>query len=197
MISRSTRATNNTKRIEAKMTQALGLIEFTSISCGIDVCDEMLKAANTELLRAGTICPGKYMVLLSGETGDVRQALAAAVATEERHIMAHYCLPNCHREILAVLRRRRRVKLKAEGALGMFEYSRVITSIAAADAALKAAQVQLLELRTGFGIGGKGFFLLSGSVGDVRAAAEACLLLPNQISCRVIPKPDSQILEYL
>jgi len=179
------------------MAKALGLIEFTSISSGIDVCDEMLKAANTKLLRAGTLCPGKYMVLLSGETGDVRRALDAAIATEERHIMDHYCLPNCHPEILSVLERPRRSTPKAEGALAMCEYSRVITSIAAADAALKAAQVQLLELRTGFGIGGKGFFLLSGSVGDVRAAVEACDSIPNQISCRVIPKPDSRIFEYL
>lgn len=179
------------------MAKALGMLEFTSISCGIDVCDAVLKAATTELLRAGTTCPGKYLVLLCGETGDVRQALAAAARANEPHLVAEYCLPNCHPDILEALRKQAKAKESVDRAIAMFEYSRIVTAIRACDAALKAAQVELINLRIGFGIGGKGFFLLHGSVGDVRTAVAACQDLPNRISLRVIPKPDRQLLHYL
>ncbi len=179
------------------MAQALGMLEFTSISCGIDICDAVLKAASTELIRAGTTCPGKYLVLLCGETGDVRQAIESAKQSGERHLIDEYCLPNCHPDILGVLRKRPQKKEELTGAVAMFEYSRVVTSIRACDIALKSAQVELINLRTGFGIGGKGFFLVNGSVGSVRAAVTACQDMPNLISLRFIPKPDCQLLQYL
>lgn len=179
------------------MSKALGLLEFTSISCGIDVCDAVIKAATTELLRAGTTCPGKYLVLITGETGDVRQAITTAKMAEDNKLIAEHCLPNCHPAILDALRKRIPRNNELTGAIALFEYSRVVSAIIACDLALKSAQVKLVDLKTGFGIGGKGFFILNGSVGDVRAAVTVCNNLPHLISIRLIPKPDSQLLHHL
>ncbi len=43
---------------------SIGLIELGSIAAGFEVADAMLKAAETEILLARSICSGKYMVLI-------------------------------------------------------------------------------------------------------------------------------------
>jgi microcompartment protein CcmL/EutN len=58
-------------------------------------------------------------------------------------------------------------------ALGIIETISVATAIVAADAAVKAAEVTLTELRLANGLGGKSFVLLIGDVSNVEAAVEA------------------------
>ena len=59
------------------------------------------------------------------------------------------------------------------GALGTIETFTVASVILAADCAVKSADVEILELRTARGMGGKGVVLLTGDVADVTAAVEA------------------------
>ena len=59
------------------------------------------------------------------------------------------------------------------GALGTIETFSVASAILAADTAVKAADVDILELRTARGMGGKGVVMLTGEVADVTAAVEA------------------------
>ena len=51
------------------MGRAIGMVELSSIARGIETSDSMLKAAQVELLRSVTVCPGKYMVIVGGEIG--------------------------------------------------------------------------------------------------------------------------------
>jgi microcompartment protein CcmL/EutN len=44
------------------MSNAIGMIELSSIARGIETCDFMLKAAQVDLIRSSTVCPGKYIV---------------------------------------------------------------------------------------------------------------------------------------
>ena len=68
----------------------------------------------------------------------------------------------------------------------------------AADVAVKAANVRLIEIRIGFAIGGKGFVTLTGDVGSVRAAvAAAAKEEALLVSKTVIPKPSRQLVEKL
>ena len=68
----------------------------------------------------------------------------------------------------------------------------------AADAAAKAAQVTLIEVRTGYAVGGKGYFTLTGDVGAVRAAVAAAEKQSElYIGSTVIPRPSKQVLESL
>ena len=53
---------------------SIGLIELGSIAAGFQVSDAMLKAADVELVLARTICSGKYMVLIGGETAEMPDA---------------------------------------------------------------------------------------------------------------------------
>ena len=49
------------------MKRAIGLVELKSIPAGIQTADEMLKAAEVELIMANPVCPGKYVIIVSGE----------------------------------------------------------------------------------------------------------------------------------
>ena len=59
------------------MGRAIGMVELSSIARGIETSDSMLKAAQVELLRSVTVCPGKHMVIVGGDPGAVSSSLAA------------------------------------------------------------------------------------------------------------------------
>jgi len=61
----------------------------------------------------------------------------------------------------------------AVDSLGIVETTTVAATLLAADAAAKAAAVHLIELQLGRGIGGKGFFTVTGPLAEVEAAVEA------------------------
>lgn len=51
------------------MGKASGMVELSSIARGIETSDYMVKAAQVDLIRSSTVCPGKYMVIIAGDIG--------------------------------------------------------------------------------------------------------------------------------
>lgn len=49
------------------MSKAIGMAEFKTVSAGITAADAMVKTADVEIIEAETVCPGKYIVILTGE----------------------------------------------------------------------------------------------------------------------------------
>jgi ethanolamine utilization microcompartment shell protein EutS len=82
-------------------------------------------------------------------------------------------------------------------ALGIIETINAVSSITVADAAVKAANVKLLEVRMARGLGGKAFVILTGEVQSVKTAvkaAEAELAEAGVItSYSVLPRPHKDI----
>jgi len=152
---------------------ALALLELASIAVGIEAGDAMVKRAPVDVVHAGTIQPGKYLVLVAGAVADVEEALAAGVEVGACCLVDTVFLPNIHVQVIAALRGVRRAGVGE--ALGVVETATVSATIEAADAGLKGARVELLELRLGDGLGGKGYLLFDGSVADVEAAVAAAV----------------------
>ena len=150
------------------MGPALALLELASIAVGIEAGDAMVKRAPVEVLRAGTVHPGRYLILVTGEVADVEEAFRAGVEVGGASLVDTVLLPNVHAQVVAALRGQRRGG--AGEALGVVETATVAATIEAADAGVKGAAVELLELRLADGIGGKGYLLFDGSVSDVEAA---------------------------
>ncbi|MCW5847027.1 MAG: BMC domain-containing protein [Anaerolineae bacterium] len=152
---------------------ALALLEFHSIAGGIEAGDAMVKRAPVEQLLSGTIQPGYYLVLVTGEVADVVEAVDAGVLTGGDCLRDRLLLPNVHPGVVAALRGERApgaANAGAFNALGIVETSTVAAAIVAADAGLKGAEVRLNQLRLGDGLGGKGLALFVGLVSDVDAA---------------------------
>jgi microcompartment protein CcmL/EutN len=155
----------------AAIEPALGLLELDSIAAGIAAGDAMAKRAPIEVIRAGTVHPGRYLVLVGGAVADVEEALEAGQETATTSVRDVVFLPNVHPGVVAGMRGVRR-EATAE-ALGIIETDTVASTIRAADAGLKGARVQLLELRLADDLGGKGYLLFGGPIAEVEAAVEA------------------------
>jgi microcompartment protein CcmL/EutN len=150
---------------------ALGLLEFDSIAAGIAAGDAMAKRAPIEVLRAGTVHPGRYLVLVAGAVADVEEALTAGQEEGAGSLRDAVFLPNVHPGVVEGMRGAR--PAAESEALGIIETQTVAAILEAADAGLKAARVQLLEVRLADDLGGKGYLLFDGPVAEVEAAVEA------------------------
>ena len=146
---------------------ALALLEFDSIAAGITTGDAMVKRAPLDLIKAGTVQPGKYLVLIGGQVADVEEAIDAARTTAQETLIDIVFLPDVHPDVVAAVAGAR---CTDDGeALGIIETTTVAAIIQAADAGVKGARVTLRELRMADGLGGKGYLLFGGSVADVEA----------------------------
>lgn len=178
------------------MATATGMAELTSIARGIETCDYMVKAAQVDLLRSSTVCPGKYMIIVGGETGDVRAAMAEGIKRGGELVVDTLMLPNVHEQLIPAISMTNQVDVR--GAVGVLEFYSIASAIIAADVAAKAANITLIEVRTGYAIGGKGFVTLTGDVGAVRAAVEAARKDAELlVETTVIPRPDKKLFDAL
>ena len=151
--------------------KTIGLIELSSVAAGFEVADTMLKAGNVRLILSRSICSGKYMVLIGGETAAVQAAVAAGSDASNGCMIDSFVIPNVHPDVFLALGRTQPVE--PNGALGILESFNVATLIQGADASAKAAAVQLLEIRLAMALGGKAFVTMTGDVSSVQAAMAA------------------------
>ena len=149
---------------------ALALIDFGSIAAGIEAADAMAKRAQIAVLKAGTVQPGRYLVLIGGSVADVEESLAAGLEVGRDAVHDHVFLPNVHPEVVSAIGGGRLPEV--QDALGVVETVSAASVIRAADAGIKGAGVHLVEIRLADGLGGKGVVLFSGLVADVEAAVE-------------------------
>ena len=149
---------------------ALALVEFSSIAAGIQAADAMVKRAPIDTIRAGTVQPGKYLVLIGGLTADVEESLAAGREIGSEAVLDFVYLPRVHPEVVEAIGGGR--VPRPIDALGVVETTTVAAAIQAADFGVKGANVRLVEVRLADGLGGKGITLFSGLVEDVEAAVD-------------------------
>lgn len=177
------------------MVKALGMVEFVTVSAGMTGADTMVKTAEVDIVEAATVCPGKYIVIISGEISAVKSSVEAACANHPEKVIDQFVLGAPHESLYpAIYGATPPEKVEA---LGVMESFSAATAIVAADAAAKTALVQLIELRLARGMCGKSYLLLTGSVSAVTAAIERArqeaegrgMLLDSSI----IPRPDTKI----
>ncbi|WP_346417387.1 BMC domain-containing protein, partial [Listeria welshimeri] len=138
----------------------LGFLELNSISKGIEAVDTMLKAANSELIYAKASCPGKYYILIAGTVDSVAQSIEAGTKIGAANIVGNLVIPRVSDQVIKAINK---TEVPDEmNAVGVMEYYSCSGSIIAADAAVKAADVQLMDIRLATGIAGKSFVVLTG-----------------------------------
>ena len=153
----------------------MALVEFDSIAVGMVTGDAMVKASPLGSIYAGTVHPGKYLVLVSGDTASVEEALDVGIDTGGAAVIATVFLPDIHPLVTAAIVGADPGGAPDGDALGIVETASVAAIIDAADAGVKAARVGLPAVRLADGLGGKGYALFSGDVADVEAALEAAV----------------------
>ena len=150
---------------------ALGMIELTSIPAGVQAGDAMLKAAAVELVTAQPVCAGKYIVLVTGEAAAVRESVEAGKLSGGEKLVDSMFVANIHPQVPRAINACTEIGRVAS--VGVIEVFSLCAAVLAADAAAKAADVRLMEVRLGRGLGGKSFIALTGEIASVQAAIDA------------------------
>jgi microcompartment protein CcmL/EutN len=184
-----------------QMGPCIGVLELCSVARGIEVADAILWEAEVEMLFAEPVQPGKFVMLFTGSVQDVRSGLRRGAELAGSDLVDQLHLPQVHEQVEAALKRTGGTINGELDAVGIVETTTVASSVVAADAALKAASVDLLELRIANGLGGKSFFTLTGEVSDVRSSiasgartAQEQGLLARDV---VIPRPHPDLVRHL
>ena len=150
---------------------AIALLELNSVAVGTQVADAMVKRAPIELFRVGTVQPGKYLILVGGSVAAVEEAHVEGLRLAGEALTDEIILPGVHDQVYESVAGRRRAN---DGdALGVMETSAIPANVRAADKAVKAANVVIVEIRLGDGLGGKAITHVTGKVEDVQAAVQA------------------------
>jgi microcompartment protein CcmL/EutN len=157
---------------DAKRSPAIALWEFASIVDGVQCADAIAKGAPIDALLTGTTHPGKYVVLVAGDTASVVVATEIVAGTGVDPIDTRFLADVAPQVADAVTSDDER-SANSGVSIGVVETSTVSSGVDAADAAVKAATVTLSALRMADGIGGKAYVVVDGDLGDVEAAVEA------------------------
>jgi microcompartment protein CcmL/EutN len=166
----------------------LGVLEIDGLARGIVAADAALKKAAAQVLWAGPVTPGKYLLLLRGEVAETEEALAAGAAVAGDRLLEQLLLPQAHAEVWLALGPPRRLPLRA---VGIVETLGAVGALRGLDAACKAADVAAASLQLSRGIGGKGLFTLSGEQHALEAALDAAanILGSGLVERQLIPRP--------
>ena len=153
---------------------ALGLIEVASVARGMVAADVMVKKAAVTLVQAHPVTPGKFVVLLTGGEEEVSQAMDAGLERAAGALVDRLYLPKADPQLAPAMEQA--LQLSDPGsvqALGILETFSVASTVLAGDRAVKAAEVQLVQMRLARGLGGKAFFVITGELHQVEAGVEA------------------------
>ncbi|MCU0960525.1 MAG: BMC domain-containing protein [Pirellulaceae bacterium] len=175
---------------------AIGIVETSSIAKGFEIADAIMKAANVEIVLNRTVCPGKYVVLVGGDVDAVQASVDAGVEVGAHTVVDHFVIANVHPAVFPAISGVTHLpELKALGVIEAFSMASVIE---AADAAVKAAPIEFVNIHLAMAIGGKGFVSFTGDVAAVEEAVEVGAAVVEKrgllVERVVIPRPRPEIV---
>ena len=181
------------------MSKAIGVVEYKTVSAGVVAADAMVKTSEVDIIEAQTVCPGKYIVIITGQLSAVDAAVSVAKGTHGDQLISSFVLGNPHESIFPAIYGATEIENVA--ALGVLETYDAASMIVAADYAAKTAIVELIELRLARGMCGKSYMMLTGEVAAVQAAIEKAKAIVGKegmyLDSSVIARPDPQICKKI
>ncbi len=164
---------------------AITVLALDSVTAGTRAADAMIKRAPITDLRLGTVQPGRYIIVMGGSVAAVEEAHLAGTRSGGMALQDHILLPDVHDDVYSAVFGTRRTN--AGETLAILECASIPTTIRAADRAVKSADVIVVEIRLGDGLGGKGLVHLCGELYDVQAAVTAGTESGTGIDSAIIP----------
>jgi len=154
---------------------AIAVVEVDSIAVGILAGDAMVKASPLGSIYTGTVHPGRYVIVVSGDTASVEVAVDAGSSVAGDTLVDLVFLPDVHPLVVDAIISDADLADCRGDALGVVETVTIAAVIDAADAGVKAAAVDVPAVRLADGLGGKGYVLFSGDLAEVEAAVDAAV----------------------
>ncbi|MBE9914269.1 BMC domain-containing protein [Paenibacillus donghaensis] len=179
------------------MISAIGVVEMRSISKGYETADRMLKTSPVEVHHMKPICPGKFLIIMSGDTADVQAAMETAKTEAGEFRISDFELHGVHTDIIDGLKRRS--SSRPVDALGIVETATVSSGIFALNEALKQCDIHVKKMNLGMAIGGKFLAVFTGSVSDVEQGMKVFVssMDPKRIIHHtVLRSPSEEIIQH-
>ena len=85
------------------MAKAIAMIEFMTVASGVSAADTMVKTSEVDILEANVVCPGKYIILISGDLSAVNAAVESAKTKHSDKLVDSYVLGNPHESIFPAI----------------------------------------------------------------------------------------------
>ena len=181
------------------MGKAIGVVEYKTVSSGITAADLMIKTSNIEIIQSTVVCPGKYIIIMTGELSSVSASIDAAKVQLGEQMVDSYLLGNPSEEIFPAIYGG--VAVESAKSLGVMETFSVPSILAAADIAAKTSEVTLIEIRLARGMCGKSYLMLTGEVAAVSAAIEKAKASVAEtgmfLESSVIANPDKRLWDTI
>ena len=182
-----------------KKESNLAVVEFKSISTGIFTTDAMLKAANVNLVMATTLCPGKYLSVVEGETSAVENSLKIADEIGGRHVYSSEVINAISSKVIDAISGK--LLNTAGGAIAIIESMQMAALISSADGLVDSVQIDFVDFRLARGCGVNSFYIFSGELSSVKeGAGEASRFLKDRgalLAFRVISGPDIEVWRWI
>ena len=176
----------------------LGVLEYSSIAIGIKALDEMVKIAPVRIIEARTICPGKYLIVFTGDVASVEYSFNKGYDTGKNFIVDSLFLPMVHPDVVPAIGKV--VATDDWNAIGIIETLSVVSSIEAGDLAAKTGNVKIIEIRLAIGFGGKSYVKMMGTLDALEVGLEAgtAKARSKELLCMatLIPQPHHEIKPY-
>ena len=176
---------------------AVAALELDTVARGVVVLDQMAKRAETTFVAARTLSPGRYLIVVTAPVAEMEEAMAAALDAAGEDLLDEVRLPMPAEGLRDALAHRLATDL-GESML-IVETRTVCALLRAADRLLKEAEVELLELRLGAGLSGKGVLTATGPLHMIEAAADAAEAAAGDRLVRIerIAQPHPDLPRYL
>ena len=179
--------------------RAIGMVEFNSIAKGIYAADQMAKISEVEFAAATSTCPGKYIAIVHGDVAAVEDSVRIGERMAGEFFIDSIIIPNVDPGVFPAITGA--TMPERVQAVGIMESFSLATMIVCADAILKAAELEPIELRLGNGLGGKSYFTYTGDVAAVQAGTDAGLDIAKEkgllVDAEVIPSPSELLIPTL
>ena len=176
----------------------LGVLEYSSIAIGMRALDEMVKIAPVRIIEARTMCPGKYLIVFSGDVASVEYSFNKGYENGKEFIVDSLFLPMVHPDVVPAIGKT--VATEDWKAIGFIETLSVVSGIEAADLAAKAGNVKIIEIRLAIGFGGKSYVKIMGTLDALESALEAGTAKARSkgqlCMATLIPQPHPEIKPY-
>ena len=177
------------------MSKAIGIVEYKTVSAGVVAADAMVKTSDISVIEAQTVCPGKYIIIVTGDLSAVDAAVNTARVQHGEQLISSFVLGNPHESIFPAIYGA--TEIEEVSALGVLETYDAASMVVAADEAAKTAIVDLVEIRLARGMCGKSYMMITGEIAAVQAAIERAKQTVGQegmyLDSSVIAHPDAQI----
>lgn len=181
------------------MERSVGVVELRSIAIGIYSVDVILKASNVSIVDAKSICPGKYYIIFTGGVSEVQNSFNIITRENEKFIVDACVITNIYPQLITALTQTSTIsQLKS---IGVIETLTSPSIFIAADKAIKASDIDLVEIRIARALGGKNICVLNGDISSVKESVMAGIAYAKEkdflVDYQIIASPHEDFYQVI